>query len=661
MKLFLIVLSVLGLQAQEVRGPVTGHLLDSAIWTLDHSTARPAPEGRVFRVDSAAQPEYLRDSDGRRTLLIRLRSEGAAAMRAHFEDVHLSPDARLFVYGLDGNGMVTKTYGPIEGSGPTQSGEFWTPGLPGSQLVIELQSETEPGTLPFAIAEAAVLDGIDETAWTIERRQPAETRVSWFRGMPVEHHVIDGYGVWEGDILIGRAEELQPYEGGKGADRQAFAISSSSARWTGGIVPYTIDPTLPNQYRITDAIAHWNNNLAGTIKLVPRTTESYYITYVRASSSGTCSSYIGKIGMAGQPVNIGDDCSTGNAIHETGHAIGLYHEHTRTDRDTYIKVNTANITSSALSNFTIPTSGMNVGAYDYGSIMHYSAYAFSANGLPTIETIPAGIAIGQRNGLSAGDIAGVKSMYATTGGGGGTTPTTVNVTINSNPTGLTLVVDGVNVVAPVTRAWTSGTTHTVSAPNTTLSTVQYSFQSWSDGGAQTHTYTTPGSNASLSANYRTRYQLKKTANDTTKGSVGSSPASADGFYDLNSTVLVNAAAFSGSCFNAWSGILNVADFKASITMNKAYDVTGLFQAGSVTFPTAVAAPQAGGTVSLSISATSGCLWKASTTASWITLQSATGTSNGVLQIKVARNNTKNSRTGTVMVNGVAVTVTQAGR
>ncbi|MBS1825786.1 MAG: hypothetical protein JST93_10735 [Acidobacteria bacterium] len=660
MKHFLILLSVLGLQAQETRGPVSGRLSDSAVWTLDRNTARTSPEGRVYRVDSAAQPEFLRHEDGQRTLLIRLRAGDAAALRAHFENIHLSPGSRLFVYGLDSNGLVTRTYGPVEGAGPTQSGEFWSPALPGVELVIELQSETEPGTLPFTIAEAAVLDGIDETAWTIERGQPAETRVSLFRGMPVEHHVIDGYGVWEGDILIGRVEELQPYEG-KSADRQAFAISSSSARWTGGIVPYTIDPTLPNQARITDAIAHWNNNLAGTIKLVPRTTESYYITYVRAASSGTCSSYIGRIGMAGQPVNIGDDCSTGNAIHETGHAIGLYHEHTRLDRDTYIKVNTANITSSALSNFTIPTSGMNVGAYDYGSIMHYSAYAFSANGLPTIETIPAGIAIGQRSGLSAGDIAGVKSIYGATGGTGGTTPTTVNVTINSNPTGLTLVVDGVAAVAPVTKAWTSGTVHTVSAPNTTLSTVQYTFQSWTDGGAQTHNYTTPTTNGSLTANYRTRYQLKKAANDATKGSVASSPASSDGYYDLNSTVVVNAAAFSGSCFSAWSGILNVADFKASLTMNKAYDVTGLFQAGTVTFPTAVAAPQAGGTVSVSIGATSGCLWKASTSTSWITLQSSIGTSSGVLQLKVAKNNGKTSRTGTVVVNGVAITLTQAGR
>ena len=44
--------------------------------------------------------------------------------------------------------------------------------------------------------------------------------------------------------------------------------------------------------------------------------------------------------------------------------------------------------------------------------MHYGANAFSKNGLPTIETIPAGIPIGQRGGLSAGDIASVQWLYS---------------------------------------------------------------------------------------------------------------------------------------------------------------------------------------------------------------------------------------------------------
>lgn len=650
-----------GLYAQEVRGPQSGRLQDSAIWNLDMSVTRSAAEGRIHRVASDSRPEFLRTPEGESTLIVRLRASGAVALRAHFEDFHLAASDKLFVYGLDSNGIVTRTAGPFEGAGPMDSGDFWTPAMPGSELVVELQTARETGSLPFTLQEAAVLDGIDEGAWTVERRQPIEKRVSWYRGVPVEHHVVDGYGVWEGDILIGRVEELERFEGVKGVERQAFAISSSSYRWPGGIVPYTVDATIPTPARITDAIAHWNTKLAGTIQMVPRTNESVYISFVRASSSGTCSSYVGRLGMAGQPVNIGDSCGTGNTIHEIGHAIGLYHEHTRTDRDSYVKVNLQNVTSTATSNFSIVSSGLNLGAYDYGSIMHYGAYSFSANGLPTIETIPAGIYIGQRSGLSTGDINGVKSIYSGTTTPPPPSPTTVTVTITSNPSGMTMLVDGASVVTPATRSWTSGTTHTVSAIDNTTATAKYAYQSWSDGGAQTHTYTIPGSNSTLTATYRTRYLLKRSSSDATKGSVASNPASADGYYDQNSTVTVNASAFSGSCFTAWSGILNVADFSAAITMNKAYDVMGLFQAGAVSFPLTVSAPQGGGTLSVSISATSGCLWKASTTTNWITLQTTGGTSSGVLQMKLSKNNTKSARTGTVMLNGVGVTVTQAGR
>ena len=45
-------------------------------------------------------------------------------------------------------------------------------------------------------------------------------------------------------------------------------------------------------------------------------------------------------------------------------------------------------------------------AYDYNSIMHYPDWAFSNNGKPTLEAIgdSVGAEIGQRDGLTAGDI-----------------------------------------------------------------------------------------------------------------------------------------------------------------------------------------------------------------------------------------------------------------
>ena len=53
--------------------------------------------------------------------------------------------------------------------------------------------------------------------------------------------------------------------------------------------------------------------------------------------------------------------------------------------------------------------GTDLGDYDFGSIMHYPRDAFSKNGEDTI--VPKGDhAIGQRQGLSAGDIAGVKNV-----------------------------------------------------------------------------------------------------------------------------------------------------------------------------------------------------------------------------------------------------------
>ncbi len=51
--------------------------------------------------------------------------------------------------------------------------------------------------------------------------------------------------------------------------------------------------------------------------------------------------------------------------------------------------------------------------YDYDSIMHYPANAFSNNGKNTIDVskAPPGIVVGQRNHLSVGDIATVIAIY----------------------------------------------------------------------------------------------------------------------------------------------------------------------------------------------------------------------------------------------------------
>ena len=74
--------------------------------------------------------------------------------------------------------------------------------------------------------------------------------------------------------------------------------------------------------------------------------------------------------------------------HEMMHALGLFHMQSRPDRDSYVKINSANIQSGTEGNFEKCDTCLTyeVG-YDARSFMHYHSTAFSTNGQPTIESI----------------------------------------------------------------------------------------------------------------------------------------------------------------------------------------------------------------------------------------------------------------------------------
>jgi astacin len=239
--------------------------------------------------------------------------------------------------------------------------------------------------------------------------------VDKFSVREVEYAEVDGEAVFEGCIVLGTTDEMTALTAEIEAEGGIVLVNAVEAfgitvlprlLWTHGIVPYRIAAGLPDQQRVSDAIAHWEARTG--IRFVERTDETDFVTFRPASG---CSARVGCAGGE-QFVNLGPNCSTGNTIHEIGHTVGLWHEQSRSDRGDFIEVRYQNIRLSARHNFNQHIhDGIDRGPYDYGSIMHYRGDAFSVNGEPTIVARD-GSQIGQRAALSTGDVAAVQEAYA---------------------------------------------------------------------------------------------------------------------------------------------------------------------------------------------------------------------------------------------------------
>ncbi|XP_035855086.1 high choriolytic enzyme 1-like [Sander lucioperca] len=135
--------------------------------------------------------------------------------------------------------------------------------------------------------------------------------------------------------------------------------------------------------------------------------------FVDIQSLGGCFSYVGRRGN-GQVVSLKrQGCVYEHIIqHELLHALGFNHEQSRSDRDQHVRIQLQNVEPGMEHNFD-KVETRNLGTpYDYGSVMHYTRYAFSRNCQPTIVPIPDNnVAIGRATQMSPTDILRVNRLY----------------------------------------------------------------------------------------------------------------------------------------------------------------------------------------------------------------------------------------------------------
>ncbi len=237
-----------------------------------------------------------------------------------------------------------------------------------------------------------------------------------FTDVPVKFSVVGDRAIFQGCIDMGTVAEVERHTAqvlaraaGPSETIQGIGLPADSAfLWPNGVVPFVIDGGLPNQARVTDAIAHLHANTG--IRFVPRTTHANYVRYVSNGDADFSSSPIGMRGGE-QTIRISNGATMGTVVHESLHSLGILHEQSRCDRDGFVKIHYENIQAGMESNFDKFCDGyVDYYEYDYGSIMHYPSTAFGG-GKVTIEVLRSGVTIGQRTALSFGDRLTISNMY----------------------------------------------------------------------------------------------------------------------------------------------------------------------------------------------------------------------------------------------------------
>ncbi|XP_056128942.1 uncharacterized protein LOC130106735 [Lampris incognitus] len=174
-------------------------------------------------------------------------------------------------------------------------------------------------------------------------------------------------------------------------------------------IPYTISSSFNSYHKSVIERTMRTFSCNTCVRFVHRRNQNNYISIVNKNG---CWSHVGRTG-GGQELSLNVHGCVYHGIiqHELIHALGFWHEQSRSDRDHYVRINWENIPTHNRHNFNRHTTNNLNTPYDYSSVMHYGKTAFSKNGRDTITPLRSNVRIGQRDGMSELDILKINRLY----------------------------------------------------------------------------------------------------------------------------------------------------------------------------------------------------------------------------------------------------------